>query len=47
VVTLIDRLVHRAEIIDIDAESYRHKEAKERAAKKAATRGARKCAAGA
>jgi DNA replication protein DnaC len=42
VVTLIDRLVHRAEIIDIEAESYRLKEAKERAAKKAATRGPRK-----
>ncbi|MFS8071130.1 MAG: ATP-binding protein [Byssovorax sp.] len=47
VVTLIDRLVHRAEIIDIDAESYRLKEAKARAAKKAATRGTRKRAAGA
>jgi DNA replication protein DnaC len=47
VVTLIDRLVHRAEIIDIDAESYRLKEAKERAAKKAATRGTRRRAAGA
>jgi hypothetical protein len=32
-----DRLLHRAEIIDIEAESYRLKEAKERAAKKAAT----------
>jgi DNA replication protein DnaC len=39
VVTLIDRLVHRAEIIDIEADSYRLKEAKERATKKAATRG--------
>jgi DNA replication protein DnaC len=46
VVTLIDRLVHRAEIVDIDAESYRLKEAKERAAKKAAARGTRRRAAG-
>jgi DNA replication protein DnaC len=29
VVTLIDRLVHRAEVIDIEADSYRLKEAKE------------------
>ena len=38
VVTLIDRLLHRAEIIDIDADSYRLKEAKERAAKKLGSR---------
>lgn len=38
VVTLIDRLVHRAEIIEIDADSYRLKEAQERAAAKAAKR---------
>lgn len=36
VVTLIDRLIHRAEIITIDGDSYRLKEAKERAALKAA-----------
>ncbi len=35
VVTLVDRLVHRAEIITIEADSYRLKEAKERAARKA------------
>jgi DNA replication protein DnaC len=29
VVTLVDRLVHRSEVINIDAESYRLKEAKE------------------
>jgi len=29
VVTLVDRLIHRAEVIDIDADSYRLKEAKE------------------
>jgi DNA replication protein DnaC len=46
VVTLIDRLMHRAEIIDIEAESYRLKEAKERATKKAAARGTRRRAAG-
>lgn len=34
VVTLIDRLIHRCELIDIQARSYRLKEAKERAAKK-------------
>ena len=37
-VTLIDRLLHRAEIIDIEGESYRLKEAKERAATKSASR---------
>ncbi len=31
VVTLVDRLIHRAEIISVEAESYRLKEAKERA----------------
>lgn len=34
VVTLVDRLLHTAEIIQIDGESYRLKEAKERAARK-------------
>jgi DNA replication protein len=29
VVTLVDRLIHRAEVIEIDAQSYRLKEAKE------------------
>src|SRR6187549_3768759 len=29
VVTLVDRLIHRAEVVEIDAESYRLKEAKE------------------
>ena len=38
VVTLIDRLVHRAEIVALDGESYRLKEAKERAAAKAKSR---------
>jgi DNA replication protein DnaC len=38
VVTLIDRLLHRAEIIDIHGDSFRLKEAKERAAAKVAKR---------
>lgn len=46
VVTLIDRLVHRAEIIEIDADSYRLKEAQERAAEKAAKRRSRRRPAG-
>jgi len=41
-VTLIDRLVHRAEIIDIEGASYRLKEAKERSAAKAAARNKRR-----
>ena len=38
VVALIDRLVHKAEIASIQGQSYRLKEAKERAARKAKTR---------
>jgi DNA replication protein DnaC len=38
VVTLVDRLVHRSEIIPVDADSYRLKEAKERAEQKAKQR---------
>jgi DNA replication protein DnaC len=38
VVTLVDRLVHRAEIIPIEGESYRLKDAKDRAANKAKNR---------
>lgn len=34
VVTLVDRLLHRAELIDIEADSFRLKEAKERAVSK-------------
>lgn len=34
VVTLVDRLLHKAEIVQLDAESYRLKEAKERAARR-------------
>ena len=36
VVTLVDRLVHRSEILTIDGDSYRFKEAQEAAAAKAA-----------
>jgi DNA replication protein DnaC len=42
VVSLIDRLVHRSEIINIEADSYRLKEAKEESAKRKAAREARK-----
>jgi len=34
VVTMIDRLLHKAEIAEIAADSYRLKEAKERAARR-------------
>ena len=42
VVTLIDRLVHKAEIIQIEGDSYRLKEAKARTAEKAKRRAAAK-----
>ena len=38
VVSLIDRLVHRCEIVAIEGDSYRLKEAKARSEQKAATR---------
>jgi DNA replication protein DnaC len=38
VVTLVDRLIHRCEVIYIDGQSYRANEAKERAASKRANR---------
>ena len=41
VTALVDRLVHRAEIVKIDGESYRAKEARERSAKRAAERKAK------
>lgn len=37
-VTLVDRLVHRSELIEIEGDSYRLKEAKDRAAAKASSR---------
>jgi DNA replication protein DnaC len=44
-VTLVDRLVHRSEIIEIEGDSYRLKEAKERSANKQASRRRKKSAA--
>ena len=41
VVTLIDRLVHRAEIVALEGKSYRLKEAEERAARNAKSRPAK------
>lgn len=46
VVALVDRLIHRAEVIPIQAESYRLKEAKEREAQRAAKRANRRRAKG-
>ena len=42
VVTLVDRLVHRCEVVTIEAESYRLREAKERTEQKARERAARR-----
>jgi len=39
VVTLVDRLIHRSEVVSIKGESYRLKEARERAAQRAKERG--------
>jgi DNA replication protein DnaC len=44
-VTLVDRLVHRSEIFEIDGDSYRLKEAKERATRRTASRRAKKASA--
>lgn len=41
VVTLVDRLVHRSELVAIEADSYRLKEAKERAASRKKSRARR------
>ena len=41
VVTLVDRLIHRSELVRLDGESYRLKEAKERAAKRKKVRSRR------
>ncbi len=38
VVSMVDRLMHNAEIVSIEGESYRAKEAKERAERKAKQR---------
>jgi hypothetical protein len=37
-VTLVDRLIHNSEVVKIEGDSYRLKEAKERAANKAKLR---------
>jgi DNA replication protein DnaC len=42
VVSLVDRLVHKAEILQFDGESYRLKEARERAERRNKQRAARK-----
>jgi DNA replication protein DnaC len=42
VVTLVDRLLHRSELLAIDGDSYRLKEATERAAAKAKSRGTKR-----
>lgn len=42
VVTLVDRLVHRCEVVSIDGQSYRLREAKERTDRKAKERAARR-----
>ncbi len=42
VVTLVDRLIHRAEVIEIEAESYRLKEAKELSAARSKQRRTKK-----
>ena len=47
VVTLIDRLTHRSELVQIDADSYRLKEAKQRATEKATRRRASRSSCGA
>lgn len=41
VVSLIDRLMHRADVVRIEGESYRQKEAQEREAQRKAERAAR------
>ena len=41
VVTLVDRLIHRSEIVQLDGESYRLHEAKEQAAKRSKARSRR------
>jgi len=42
VVTLVDRLCHRAEIVELDGESYRKKEAQAREKERRAKRGSKK-----
>lgn len=42
VVTLVDRLMHKAELLNLEGKSYRYKEAQERAARNAKSRAAKK-----
>jgi DNA replication protein DnaC len=42
VVTLVDRLMHKAELLNLEGKSYRYKEAQERAARNAKTRAGKK-----
>jgi len=42
VVTLVDRLVHRCEVVTIEADSYRLKESKEEARRRAQQRATRR-----
>jgi DNA replication protein DnaC len=42
VVTLVDRLMHKADIVQVDGESYRLKEARERSEQKASARSSRR-----
>jgi DNA replication protein DnaC len=44
VVSLVDRLMHRAEVVRIEGDSYRQKEAQERAAQRAAARATKRAA---
>jgi DNA replication protein DnaC len=44
VVALVDRLLHRAEIVTLEGKSYRFKEAQERSARKSKSRASRKMA---
>jgi DNA replication protein DnaC len=44
VVSLVDRLMHRAEVVRIEGDSYRQKEAQERAAQRAAERATKRAA---
>jgi DNA replication protein DnaC len=47
VVALVDRLIHKSEVVEIHGESYRLKEAKERETRRANDRAAKKAAKGA
>lgn len=46
VVALVDRLIHRSEVVSIRGDSYRKKEAEEREARRAADRASRRTAGG-